>query len=256
MYQSRTVNFILSGLLVIFNSAFIYAQKADKANPQLLQTRPQTDVLKAQAEQLVKSLSSDRQKTFKALSAIMAKQLTENMLSDKSDSRKEEDIRQILAAGMDKTAIITNAVDENTLIKNTMYAAMYGIEANLNKIAAEVSTEQHIDKIIREEIANLKDILTDWPDAGRVREVTYRNCVKLKDGSYEIVETTKVLSKDQAETLLAELEDQLETLGEQTQMDNHELQDAMGKQAQMIQLISVVMKSMNDTAKAIIQNMK
>lgn len=260
MFKNHINCFAILGLILLFSCTFIYAQTTNrttiKSIPLVQQTKPQTDIQKAQIDRLITSLPKDRQKTFKAVSTIMIKQIIENMQSNKSDRRKEDDARQIITAAMDKTAIITNVTDPNTLIQNTMYAATYGIQADLNQIAAKVATSNHIKAILREEITMLKDILADWPDDGSVREIIYRSCIKLSDDRYEIVEKTEVISKEQAEALIKKMEDQLNTLSEMNQMDMLELQNAMNKQQQLMQTMSNIMKTMHDTAKAIIENMR
>jgi hypothetical protein len=45
-------------------------------------------------------------------------------------------------------------------------------------------------------------------------------------------------------------------MGDQNQMMQLQLQDAMNKQSQMMQTLSNIMKSMHDTQKAIIRNMR
>jgi hypothetical protein len=247
------------GLILLFGCISLLAQtnRANiKASPQVLQTKPQTDIHKIQTKQLIASLPSDRQKTFKTVSAIGAKQLIENFQSDKSDIRKEDDARQIITAVMDKTAIITNAANEKALIQNTMLAANYGLQANVNQIAAKVATSNQIKSILREEITMLMDILSDWFDDGSAKKITYNSCIKIADDRYEIVEKTEVMSKEQAEALIEKMDSQLEALSDMSQQLQLQLQDAMNKQQQAMQMISNIMKTMHDTAKAIIQNMK
>ena len=260
MFKNRIVLFAVLAPVLLFSCTLIFAQTTDrtaiKSTPLIQQTKPQTDVQKAQIEQLITSLPKDRQKTFKAVSSIIAKQLVENMQSDKSDRRKEDDARQILTAGMDKTAIITNPADEKVLMQNTNFAVSYGLQKNVNQQTAKVATNNEIKQILREEILTLKDMLADWPDDGIVQKVTYNSCVKLSDDRYEIDEITEVMSKDHVEALIQKMEDQLASLTEMSQTDMLELQDAMNKQAQLMQMMSNIMKNMHDTAKAIIQNLK
>ena len=260
MHQSRVAYFMLSAIFVILSFTFISAQTAErsqlKVKPNVIQTKPQADITKTKIEQLITSLPADRKKTFKTVSTIVAKQLIENMGSSKNDRRKADDARQILAAAMDKTAVITNATDANTLMQNTMYAAMYGVEIDLKQLAAQVSANNQIKKIIREEISNLKDILSDWLDDNSAKVITYRECIKLKDGSYQIEERTRMMSKEQVEVLIDDMENQLATLSDRNEMDNKKLQDAMNKQAQIMQMMSNIMKNMHDTANATIQNLK
>lgn len=260
MDQSRAVYIILTGLLVILNCTWINAQTANEANlktrSQLLQNKPQTDIQKVQAEQLIKSLTKDRQKTFKAVSAIMANQLFENLKSNKSEEQKDIDARKIISAGMEKTAVITNAPNAEILIQNTLSAVTYGIQKDLNQFVGQVSTDNHVIEILKEDIVLLKGLLSYWPDNGSVKEVSYRKCVKLSDGSYEVVETIRILTKEKAKNLLEEMENQLAAISDMSEMDNMNLQEAMNKQQQVMQIISNLMKQMHDTAKAIIDNMR
>jgi hypothetical protein len=260
MHKSRAIYFILTGLFVIFSCTFIHAQTTDRANikskPQMLQTNPQMDIQKKQAEELIKSLPRDRQKTFKAVSTIMTNQLIENLQSNKSEAQKEDDAIKIIAAGMEKTAIITNAANEQALIQNTQSALIYASEATVRQASVKVETINHIKQVMQEEITALKDLLTDWADDPIVQEVNYRSCIKLSDGRYEIVEKTVVISKEQVEALIADLENQLDTMADMSQELQHHLQDTMNKQSKIMQIMSNIMKNMHDTAKAIIHNMR
>lgn len=260
MFTKRKIYSGVIGSVLLFCCTFIFAQTTDrraiKSTPLIQQTKPQTDIQKAQTDQLMNSLPKDRQNTLKAVSTIIAKQLLENMQSDKSDRRKEDDARKFLAAGMEKTAIITNAENETALMQNTQSAVSYGLQANVYRLAAKVKTNTYVKNVLREEIAVLEDLIADWSDETVVQAVSYRSCIKLDDGSYEIDEKTKVMSKEQVEALIEEMENQLNTLADINANLMLELQDAQNKQSQMMQMMSNIMKSMNDTAKAIIKNLK
>ncbi len=64
----------------------------------------------------------------------------------------------------------------------------------------------------REEILTLQDELSDWPD-GEPREITYNDWVKQADGSYVKVEITVKLTKEEAETLLDRMQENLSDRG-------------------------------------------
>ena len=260
MFNNRIIYFIAMSLLLLFIGTFIFAQTKDKANikatPLVLQTKPQTDLQKAEIDQLIKSLPKKRQKTFKAVSAIMAKQLLENMQSNKDKRTKENDALEIVSAGMEKTAIITNAIDDQTLIQQTQAAVSYGLQVFVFQLEVKLAANNHIKEILREEITALKDIIYDWSGEIIVREVTYRSYIQLADGSYEIVEKTSVMSQEQVIALIEEMEVMLASLGEDSEELMLRLQDAMNEQARVMQILSNIMKNMHDTAKAIIQNLK
>ena len=111
-------------------------------------------------------------------------------------------------------------------------------------------------QIIQEEITALTDLSSGWTDEPIIQEVNYRSCTKLSDGRYEIANKVVVMSKEQVDTLIDEMENQLNTLADKNQMDMLALQDAQNQQAQLMQMMSNIQKSMHDTATAIIRNLK
>ena len=94
------------------------------------------------------------------------------------------------------------------------------------------------------------------PGDGTVKEVNYRVCIKLSNGSYEIAEKTVVMTKEQIEALIDDIESQLATLEDMGQDLWLNLQDAMNVQQQLMQMMANIMKNIHNTAKAIIRNMK
>jgi hypothetical protein len=63
----------------------------------------------------------------------------------------------------------------------------------------------------------------------------------------------KVASKEQLENFLADLEQQLSTVGDDAQLANIDLQSSLQKQQQTLQTMSNVSKMLHDTAMAIIR---
>jgi chromosome segregation ATPase len=61
---------------------------------------------------------------------------------------------------------------------------------------------------------------------------------------------------DQVQVKLAELEETLNTVGDDAQLANVDLQNILQKQQQTLQMMSNVMKTLHDAAKSAIQNMK
>jgi hypothetical protein len=76
--------------------------------------------------------------------------------------------------------------------------------------ASETGAETNAEAELREEIAMLQDELSDWPD-GETREITYQELVQQPDGSYKLVTKTQIMTKEEAESLLDSMEDQLKT---------------------------------------------
>ena len=56
--------------------------------------------------------------------------------------------------------------------------------------------------------------------------------------------------------MINELEDDLQAIGDDAQLSMLELQNALNRQAQLMQMISNISKTMHDTAMAIIRNLR
>jgi len=63
-------------------------------------------------------------------------------------------------------------------------------------------------RTLREEMLTLTDELYEWPD-GETRTITYSEVVKQPDGSYTVKEVTKTMTKDEAKSLIASMENQI-----------------------------------------------
>ena len=139
--------------------------------------------------------------------------------------------------------------DANEAVSGLVEMAITSAETDLYDFAEQLQGNLDAKKNKREEIADFRDQLADAEynaDGKATFDIIDEN------GEVKQVEMTK----DQAEAHLEKLETQLATLGDMTQMMQMRLQDAMNKQAQAIQTLSAIMKSIHDTAKAVIQNMR
>ena len=72
---------------------------------------------------------------------------------------------------------------------------------------------------VREEMSALGDELSDWPDDGSTREITYIEVTKNADGTYSYVEKTEVMTKEQAEALLDKMDQMLGTISDGSLVD-------------------------------------
>lgn len=79
---------------------------------------------------------------------------------------------------------------------------------------AERQNKREAINELREESLMLKDEISDWPDDGSTREITYSEVVINEDGSYSVVEKTEVLTKDQAEHIVANIENQITAISQ------------------------------------------
>lgn len=118
-------------------------------------------------------------------------------------------------------------------------------EADVLDLANQLQAHLDAQASLRETISELRDIISD--DNWSIRFVYYIE---------NDVVTSVLSSAKDAMTLEQELEQNLQTMSDMTQMMQLDLQDAMNKQAQAMQTLSAIMKSQHDTLKAIINNMR
>lgn len=112
--------------------------------------------------------------------------------------------------------------------------------------AIMLQSNQDVRTALRVDIAEVRDAITEdqWPV-----EVAVTNA----DGEEVLVTLT---NKEEGEALLQALETRLQTMSDTGQQLQLQLQDAMNKQQQAMQILSNIMKNQHDTLKAIIQNMR
>lgn len=136
--------------------------------------------------------------------------------------------------------------DANAVINNVMQGALASAEAEASGIAQHVQSNQNAKKGKHEEIAELRDIITE----GRYpADHTYSD-----EKCNEVA--VRLGSKKEAVTLLQNQESMLQTITDTSSQLQLQLQDAMNQQQQAIQILSNIMKNQHDTLKAIIRNMR
>ncbi len=170
-------------------------------------------------------------------------------------SRTQQYVRQVISDGMKRTAQITAPKDPEALVTQTLLAAMDGMQGDLHAIASKLQNKNDVKAGIREEIAMLEGELSDWPD-GEIRTLTYRALAIQRDGRVALTERTQTLTKEEALGLLEKMRTQLDRISGMGEADMLALQDAMNQQARLMQLMSNLMKTWHDMAKAIIRNMR
>jgi len=68
--------------------------------------------------------------------------------------------------------------------------------------------------------------------------------------------TMRQLSKAELERYVAETEEKLNALGDDAQLANVDLQNILQKQQHVMQMMSNISKTLNDTASSVIRNIK
>ena len=131
-------------------------------------------------------------------------------------------------------------IDE--MLNDVLYTTVGSAQAEVHDFATQLQDNLDAKAAKREEIADFRDQMAEWPPP---QEGTW--VFEMPDGSQV------PMTKEQAESHLQKLEDELQTMSDMTPMMQIQLQDAMQKYTQAMQTLSNVMKIMHDTAMAIIR---
>lgn len=121
--------------------------------------------------------------------------------------------------------------------------------------AEAVAFYNELKKALREDLQRLRDAIADARDQGaelvRVRVTIVRTAYA--PGRHPVLGTKEIeLTLAQAEAKLDRDARNLQSVGDDAQLANLDLQDALQKQQQALQMMSNIAKSMHDTAQSVI----
>jgi hypothetical protein len=124
-----------------------------------------------------------------------------------------------------------------------------------NREAAELRLKalKNSQQILRDEVARLRAAeKSSPPTAIRLKTFTLE-----PSGTLKVVEPGRTAaSQAELQHYIQALQSQMTSVGDDSQLANVALQDALQKEQQTIQTLDDILKDMNDTANAIIHNMK
>lgn len=139
-----------------------------------------------------------------------------------------------------------------------MFVAMAGFENDISEFGLMVQEKTEQSRQTREEIAELQEMLSDWPEepSDLTEEFTYTEVVFNEDGTISTRPVTENITKAEAENLLNELENTRMSLREMTEMQTFDLQSMAESWQQALQLISAIFEDQHKTRTAMINNAK
>jgi hypothetical protein len=127
--------------------------------------------------------------------------------------------------------------------------------ADLRSQAEKVRFFNEQKRAIREHLAEARAALADMPPKGTAELPTLTVAAHYEEGKPPVTEgPIQVMSEEQLRADIAIWEEQLQSVGEDAQLNNIELQNLMQKQQQTLQILSNVLKMLHETAMAIIRN--
>lgn len=146
-------------------------------------------------------------------------------------------------------------VDPNALVQYVLRESYLQTVDDLRFFADKVKYFNTCKKLIREYVNELRgeaQSLQPWPR--KLRVVTFRTAYV--PGQTPAVESAaRSFEKADLDRYIKELEQQLNTIGDDAQLANVDLQNALQKQQQTLQTMSNISKMLHDTAMSVIRKM-
>ena len=199
--------------------------------------------LEAQIEALEEAASSSQDETDDTRSET---KITQQKSTTAIEPTLKQPIQSVLTAELLKP--LEDEIDSMMAEFLKLQTDLESVEAETLDISNELQGNLDAKVALEETITEIREMMTraygSWPV-----KVSYY------DENDDVVSVI-LSSPDDAQALIDELEARLDTMSDDTQMMQLELQDAMQKQQQMMQTLSAIMKSQHDTLKAIISNMR
>ena len=150
------------------------------------------------------------------------------------------------------TQLQGSALDINAAVQFVLREAYLETQKDLAYYADKVRAFNEIKKAIRAEIDRLRDHLSAFEAEGdQWKDFQPDKAAWSKVPQYQPPAAIK--SADAAESYLQEWEEMLQTVGDDAQLANIELQNILQKQQQTLQMMSGISKMLHDTAMAIIK---
>ncbi len=146
----------------------------------------------------------------------------------------------------------TSALDQGAGLFVGVYTALAGGHNAMNTALSGVQRDV-VDWTSRLNDTNAKK--------SELREVIAEIREAIAEDTFPVTLTVEgrpvqVSSRDEAEKLLSSLEEEMQTLGDDAQMQQLQLQDLLQKQTQILSMMTNLLKVMHETCMAVIRNLK
>jgi len=130
------------------------------------------------------------------------------------------------------------------------------MENKTASIAVDLNSKIQAKNNIRTEATELGDMISNWPDDGSTQNFQWNTYSVDQNGNVTVQSHSGELTKDQAIQLHEDLQGQLDTMDDITQMQQFDLQQKYQDQQQAMTTLSQILSSMHDTMKNTINNTK
>lgn len=142
-------------------------------------------------------------------------------------------------------------------VTDIMIRVMGRVEDKVRDFAADLQGKLNMKKEARTELTEVRDMVANWPEGVETQSITWTEFkYDSETGEIKTITHNEELTKEQAVALQDRMEAQLETLSDITQQQQFELQQKYQDQQEAMQTLSEILRSMHDTMKNTIANVK
>lgn len=151
----------------------------------------------------------------------------------------------------------SESMDIDSLVQWVLRESYTETTEDLRFYAEKVSFYNQLKNSIREELTAAREIFADNSDNDEELSAPYQTSTisNIPDSEFNvsISDGDTISTKAELDSYIEQLETQLNTVGDDAQLANVELQNMLQKQQQTMQMISNVSKMLHDTAMAVIR---
>ncbi len=153
--------------------------------------------------------------------------------------------------------VLTEVHDSyHDMIDETIHAGMYGVEKNLYDFFAGVQQKQNSASDVRADLAELQEMIADWPDDGSSQSFSYHEVTINDDGTFEVHERNVTLTKEQAIALANSMQLDLDSIGDISMSDQFKLQRMVEQYQEGLNAFSNILKQQDEVMRGTVQNIK
>lgn len=161
-------------------------------------------------------------------------------------------VQRIKAAPDSAQLTRTEPKDINAIIQFVLREAYLESLQDLQAFSDKVKYFNELKKAVRDELSKIRKALAEHKRGRRIQKITIKH-ISLTNERI-ITRPGRVISTaKEFEDYIKKLEEQLSTIGDDAQLANIDLQNALQKQQQLIQMMSQMSKILHDTAMAAIR---
>lgn len=150
----------------------------------------------------------------------------------------------------------TGMTGEDTQVQGLLFMSMIGVEQNMGDFARMVQGKTKLAGELRTDMTELRNAISEWPEDGGKQHFEWTEVKYDSDGNMTVTHHKGDLTKKEAESKLKDLDEQLGTLRDMTEMDKFQLQQMVHDYQQAMNTLTAMLKNMHDTMKATIANVK